>query len=423
MRSGRLRVRLCSHVLEGERDSSRRFSSHSVKASTLWGCGSEALCGGRCRDAARRGCSGPDEGWRAWFIAGPRVVSGGLLWSGARGVSLASMSGGSRLLARGASLSDVVGDRDWIAVSDRRGVRAARLGGRLVTVGLLHRCPPVESPAGRQPRAPLVALVRADLYAVIGSPCLHGPRAAEPELVRVQLARGGVRVLARIPAGAMTLAASGARLALTYPTVPRHRTQVDVRDAANGRSLFSVSAPANQPVDGSPSTQIDSVGDVLVTGTFSVGPSTIVEGWWGNRHRRVGQALEGLQVGNYPEPGTPAYHSPPVAAALSDGRLAYATYANGSDETIAVRDLATNTTRTVVSFPGSAGVLGVGLQGTRLGWAQQSLGFTTSMPCVTQSRALGPVQLVEASVEVSRPIIEVGAPVPPRNGPICPPPP
>jgi len=221
----------------------------------------------------------------------------------------------------------------------------------------------------------------------------------------------------------MTLAASGARLALTYPTVPRHRTQVDVRDAANGRSLFSVSAPANQPVDGSPSTQIDSVGDVLVTGTFSVGPSTIVEGWWGNRHRRVGQALEGLQVGNYPEPGTPAYHSPPVAAALSDGRLAYATYANGSDETIAVRDLATNTTRTVVSFPGSAGVLGVGLQGTRLGWAQQSLGFTTSMPCVTQSRALGPVQLVEASVEVSRPIIEAGAPVPPRNGPICPPPP
>jgi hypothetical protein len=91
-----------------------------------------------------------------------------------------------------------------------------------------------------------------------------------------------------------------------------------------------------------------------------------------------------------------------------------------------VRNLSSDTTRTLATFPGSARVLGIGLHGTHLAWAQQSLGYTTptsSDPCVTQTQALGPVQLISASIDASKPISEPGEPVPPPTGPLCPPPP
>jgi hypothetical protein len=236
-----------------------------------------------------------------------------------------------------------------------------------------------------------------------------------------------VQVLARVPAGAVSVVAAGSRVALTYVAdSPLHGARVDVVNAASGHALFVVRFRAIESLPGPVSTQIDSWGDVVLTSTMFIGPSELDEGWWGNQRNRVGRALGGLEVGAYPEPFAHVAIPPEVAVALSDGRLAYATYPHGGAlETIDVRDLATNRTRTVVSFPGSAGVLGISLRGTQLAWAQQSLGFTTpttTAPCVTQTQALGPVQLVSASIDVSTPMSEPGQPVPSREGPLCPPP-
>ena len=365
----------------------------------------------------------------AGFTAGPRVLQGGLLWSGASGVSVTPPVGVSSVVAPGVSLSAVVGDQNWIGVSGRSGVRVARLGRRLRAIALPRRCLPLESSAGTQPRVPLFALTGGDLYAVIAARCVDRSRVDGPVLVRVQLPAGTVRVLARVPAGAATLAAAGSRLALTFVAgSPPHAAHVDVLNAANGRSLFTVSFPVSFPaVEPTPdqvSTQLDSHGDVLLTGSFFLPPVASAEGWWGNRRNRVGHALEGLVVGANPEPFVRDDVSPAVAAALSDGLLAYATYSRDI-ETIAVRNLSTGTTRTVARFPGSAGVLGIGLHGTHLAWAQQSLGYTTptsSDPCVTRTRALAPVQLVSAGIDGSAPISEPGERVPPRTGALCPPP-
>jgi hypothetical protein len=363
------------------------------------------------------------------FTAGPRVLQGGLLWSGAGGVSMTSPAGVSSVVVPGSSLSAVVGDQNWIGLSGRSGVRGARLGRRLTAVALPRRCLPLESPAGTQPQVPLLALTGGDLYAVIAPSCVDRSRVDRPVLIRVPLPAGTVRVLARVPAGAATLTAAGSRLALTFLAgSPPHAAHVDVLNAATGRSLFTVSFtvsfPASELTPDQISTQLDSRGDVLLTGTFFLPPVTSAEGWWGNRRHRVGHVLDGLVVGANPEPFTRDDVSPAVAAALSDGLLAYATYSQDI-ETIAVRNLSTDTTRTVAGFPGSAGVLGIGLHGTHLAWAQQSLGYTTSTssdPCVTRTHALGPVQLVSASIDASAPISEPGEPVPPRTGPLCPPP-
>lgn len=354
------------------------------------------------------------------------MLQGGLLWSGASGVSITSPAGVSSVVVPRASLSDVVGDQDWIGVSGRSGVRAARLGRRLTAVALPGRCLPVESPAGTQPPVPLFALTGGDLYAVIAARCVGRSRVDRPMLVRVRLPAGTVRVLAQVPGGAGALTAAGSRLALTFfAGSPPHTARVDVLDAANGRSLFTVSFPALAPQPEQVSTQLDSRGDVLLTGMFVLPPGTLAEGWWGNRRHRIGYALDGLVVGAYPEPFARDDAFPAVAVALSDGVLAYATYSQDI-ETIVVRNLSSDTTRTLASFPGSAGVLGIGLHGTHLAWAQQSLGYTTptsSDPCVTQTQALGTVQLVSASIDASAPISEPGELVPPRTGPLCPPPP
>jgi hypothetical protein len=172
-------------------------------------------------------------------------------------------------------------------------------------------------------------------------------------------------------------------------------------------------------------TQIDAEGDVVITDTIFIPPGDIAEGWWGNPQIHAGRPLENLEVGAYPQPANLELATSAVVA-LSNGRLAYATYSTSSREVIDLRNLATNSTRTIVRFPGSAGVLGIALNGSRLAWAQQSLGYTTPTtadPCVTQTHALGPVQLIHTSTHTSTPIIEAGDPVAPPTGPLCPPPP
>jgi hypothetical protein len=364
------------------------------------------------------------------FTAGPRVVAGGLLWSSPSGVFMSSSSGAATEIAPGVQLSAISGDQDWFAVSTRSGVRAARFGGRPVSVRLWHRCRPAQWSAGSQPPMPLVAVTGRDLYTIINAHCLDESRRTGQLLVGVQLRAGTAHVLARIPADAATVTATGSRVALTYLTgYPARAAHVDVLNATTGRQLFTVRFPTLEPSSPQISTQLDSLGDVLLTDTVPLPPGTVASGWWGNQHNRVAHPVDGLVVGANPQPPPTGgdYVAPAVAVSLSNGLLAYATYPHGSPpETIAVRDLATNTTRTVASFPGSASVLGIGLQGTRLAWAQQSLGYTTptaAEPCVTQAQALGPVQLVTTNVNISKPISEPGEPVPPRTGPLCPPPP
>jgi len=359
----------------------------------------------------------------AGFIAGPRAVAGGLLWGGVDGVSVAGGGGGSRLLVPGVRLSGVTGDADWIAVAGRSGVRAGRLGGPLGWVAALHRCSPLESPARLGPRVPLFALTGPDLYVVISTRCAGDRRGGRPVLARVALPDGRARVLARIASGVVSLAATGTRLAVTYGGSPGGSQRVEVLNATDGGSLFSVRAPAGMPDPEPTTTQIDSRGDVLVTGPFFIPPGAVAVAWWGDQHIRVGHVLDGLEVGSAPEPWQTRYWAPLVAASLSNGELAYATYPRVHGERIVVRNLLTDTTRTVARFPGSADVLGVALRGTRLAWAQQSLGFTTPTKtdeCVTQTHALGPVQLVTANAEQARPITEPGAAVAPPLGPMCP---
>jgi hypothetical protein len=304
-------------------------------------------------------------------------------------------------------------------------VRAAQIGGRLAAVKTLGRCVPMPSTTAVSTKRRLMALDGSDLYAVVRSRCLQGQ--AGPELVRVGLTKRVLQVLAPVKAGAVNLAASGPRLALTYINGSQ-QTRVDVRAARGGRSLFTVISPVDERTAESPVTQIDSAGDVLVTATIPVGPTLSALGWWANARSRVGRPLEGVASielpQGYPEPTTSSVSYPvSVAAALSDGRLAYTAYVSGTadEEAIEVIDLAANTTRTVVSFPGSAGVLGVDLSGTELAWAEQSLGYDTGMGCaIGDGRALTPVQLTHASITSPEPIIEPGLPVPPSTEPLCP---
>ncbi len=109
-------------------------------------------------------------------------------------------------------------------------------GRRLIAVSPLHRRQPVETPAGSRPRAPLPALGGVDLYSVVDSRCVRvsGPEA--PILVRLPLSGGGVHVLARGPAGAVSVVAAGSRLARTYVAdSPLHGARVDVVNAVSGQ--------------------------------------------------------------------------------------------------------------------------------------------------------------------------------------------
>ncbi|HEV2924376.1 MAG TPA: hypothetical protein VGW98_10105 [Solirubrobacteraceae bacterium] len=333
--------------------------------------------------------------------SGPKIVSGGLLWAGPNGVSLSS-STRTRLLVAEADLSEVLMEGAWTVLARPSGPKVGRAGVRFSPVRGLRRCRPMQ---GKEAGAWTVAVAGGDLYAIAQARCLARRPAEAQFLVRVRLGTGTAEAIGRVRSGAISLAAAGGRLALTYKSGVRGPVRVDVVSSSNAKLLYSVTEPLREQGGGYGrlETQIDSKGDVLVTD-----PPFRREafGWWGNAAVRVGRLLH--QTGF-------------IGASLSAGRIAYVS-GRGGVEHIDVLNLTTRKTRTEVTFPGSARVLGVGLGKTRVAWAQQSIGYVTRTDfhsCV-ETVSVGSPELAQTPLSASGPPIVVkGVPVTPATGPRC----
>jgi hypothetical protein len=386
------------------------------------------------------------------FSSGPKVVSDGLLWAGwARNLGkenvFLSTATGTRLLVPDAELSAVNVNDGWVVVAEASGPKVGRIGRGLRPVRGLHRCPPIQ---GYREGEGLEALTNGDLYAVVRATCLgRRPRHAQL-LVRVQLGTGNLHVVGRVPSGAISLAAAGSRLALTYGAGARPtdespavtRVRVEVVDARNGRLLYSLAPPESrrwslreiQLVDEGRyrETQLDAKGDVLVIsglahrvhGLERAPIPSEAFGWWGAPRTRVGRPLETGSI---------------FDASLSEGRIAYsregeyATSREGEyatsregETSIHVLNLTTGKTRTIVTFFGSVMVGGFGVGRIGLAWAQQNYAYTIRpedpprLACVREA-PVGSPALVETPIStVAPPIIVKATPGPRPVGPLCP---
>jgi hypothetical protein len=360
------------------------------------------------------------------FSSGPKVVSDGLLWEGRslgqENVFL-STAGGTSLLVRDAELSAVHVGGGWVVVAEASGPKAGRIGQQLRTVRGLHRCPPIP---GHRGGTSVEAVANGNIYAVVDASCLdRWPHSAQL-LVRVRLGTGNLHVVGRVPSGAISLAAVGSRLALTYETYARpadetlagSRMRVEVVDSRNARRLHSVASPPGERGRYRSTyreTQLDTRGDVLVT-SHRVGPppgAGEASAWWGAPGSRIGRPFEsgsGFDV------------------SLSEGRIAYATSREG-ETSIDLLNLATGETRTIVTFSGAARVQGFGLGRTVLAWAQQKYAYAIKpegpplLPCVTEA-PVGAPELAETRLSAMAPPITIEAALGPRPvGPGCPIPP
>jgi hypothetical protein len=339
---------------------------------------------------------------------GPTVVSEGLLWAGNGGVSL-SGAGGTRLLLADAESSTVQVEDGWTLAVEPAGLEIGRVGGSLEPIRRLIGCEPLGEDGAKGWR---VAMGDDSLYAIVTAHCARRKPQDAQYVVRMRLGTEKVHVIGRVPAGAISLAAAGSRLALTYEEgeKPTGRISVEVRGTSDAKLLYTVKSPADQqPRDRDAHTEIDGGGDVLVTSTSFLPPGpAIAHGWWGNATTPNGRSL-----------GETGHN----VASLADGRIAYTTEQAGVEQ-IDVLDLASGTTRTLVTFPGSAEVEGVGLGSTQLAWAQQSFGFTppttSGFSCVSRVSA-GPTELLETSLSApGLPIVVDGATVAPAGAPPCP---
>jgi hypothetical protein len=418
-----------SHAQVGrQRDSDGKVS---VKALAFIGAISLLAVSSACTvssTAARMTFSAPG------FELGPVVLGGGLLWSGERGVSLTDPAG-THLIAPGFVLPEVLVGGGWTVATDERRVRAGPTGGHLASIPALQQCVTESTMRGSS----LAALTRQSLYMVVTPRCVgrepkqerepneEGEPKEEQLLARVRLGSKRLQVLARLGTGAISLAAAGRRIAVTYLVgrvfgPRRARLRVHVLDSRSGRVLYRLSRPSSEARPAlvqratTPrlrkarivryfKTQLDVEGDVLV----GAGLRSQRWSWWGNARTRAA-ALSPEQAG-----GT-----------LSAGHIAYATNRGGLEH-IDVLNLASGKVRTEVVLRGSAHIEGVGLLGTRLAWAQQSHGyrirerFLPRVPCVEFGR-LGDTQLVETSLSAAGPAEVVETPPAPARptGPSCP---
>jgi hypothetical protein len=348
------------------------------------------------------------------YFAGPKVAGGGLLWAAAEGVFLTTRTD-TRLLVRDAGLSAVNVEDGWVVVTERSGPKVGRIGRRLRTVRRLHRCPPI---LGYREGERVEAVANGNLYAVVRATCLgRRPRSAQ-FLVRVRLGTGDLHVIGRVPSGAISLAAAGSRLALTYQTGARpsyealagSRVRVEVVDSRNGRLLYRLAPPPGERgsyLD----TQIDAKGDVLVTSRRDSPAPGLSEafGWWRNPRTRVARPLESESSG--------------FGASLSEGRIAYATTPKG-ETSIDVMNLATGKTRTIVTFSGSVNPVSFALSNNVLAWAQQSSAYQLTARGCVGLYAVGPAELSATPLSATGlPIAVKANPGTPPAGRSCPPPP
>jgi hypothetical protein len=335
-------------------------------------------------------------------------VSAGLLWEGQEGVFL-SDAASTRLIVPHAGLADVAVDDGWVVVAEQRGPEAGRIGGTLAPVAGLTRCPPIRATSFFSGESTVETVADGDLYAVVRGGCVGGrPKQAE-FVVRVHLGSRRLNVVGRVPSGAVSLAAAGPRLALTYKLGRENRVRVDVVDSRHARPLYSLITPPGQAKALYGETTIDATGDVLVTGDEpNPVPAALLispeQAWWGDSRTRAAHPL-GVRF-----------------AALSEGYIAYAPSGKVKGERIDVLNIASGTTRTAVTFSGSAKLEGFGVGAHVLAWSQQSYAYklTPRNPCVALF-AVGDTELNEVPLSASGPPITVNAsPGTPPAGEACP---
>jgi hypothetical protein len=332
-------------------------------------------------------------------------VSAGLLWEGQEGVYL-SDAASTRLIVPHAGLASVAVEDGWVVVTEESGPEAGRIGGPLAPVVGLRRCPPIRVTGFFSRENTVETVADGDLYAVVRGGCVGGrPKQAE-FVVRVHLGSRRLYVVGKVPSGAVSLAAAGSRLALTYKLGRENRVRVDVVDSRDARPLYSLITPPGEAKAFYGETTIDAMGDVLVAGDELVPPlvSFPEQAWWGDSRTRVAHPL-GVRF-----------------AALSEGHIAYAPSGRVKGERIDVLNIAAGTTRTAVTFSGSASLEGFGLGAHVLAWSQQGYAYklTPRNPCVGLF-AVGPTELNEVPLSASGPPITVNAsPGTPPAGEPCP---
>lgn len=310
----------------------------------------------------------------------------------------------------------------WQAIATSAGVRAGRLGGLLRSIAPFRRCPPLLAPgASTRPDASgsrLLALTGSTLFAIVDPRCLHRRGYGRAAIFSENLASGSWKLLAAAPKDALTLSASGGRLAIAAGILGQgtlERLVVGVYRARNGGLLYRAAAHLSEGLIGggtrplSLATSVDDLGDVLVTETEHTPPpgGARASGWWATRaspHEHPLPELLTTEVG-LPEASGREYPPRAVDAALSAGRVAYAT-SDGPATDIDLRNLRMGGVRALVRFPGEVKVLGLDLGAGKLAWAQQSqvlVGHSEITPNGSQltecnMAPLGQPQLVSADL-------------------------
>jgi hypothetical protein len=271
-------------------------------------------------------------------------------------------------------------------------------------------------------RPMLLAVSGARLFAIVDPSCLHRRGYGHAAILVEDLGARVWKLLAPVRAGALSLATAGERLAIAY--VSRASTSaaeegdltVDVYNSRTGRRIYRVMAALTARQLTPPRTAVDDLGDVLVVETTRrpIPAPRGSSGWWTS-------------------PGRPVAHrllhelSPGGAAAISHGRIAYATGDGYSGETITLLNLRTGRARTAVHLQGEAGLLGLDLSPDVLAWAWQNTvpvgtrrlvggGVLTTCNIVP----VGDAKLMSIRIR-SLPVsgIMIGKPLPPADQPPC----
>ncbi len=332
-------------------------------------------------------------------------------------------------------------DSRWEARVSNGHVLAGRLGGRLRQVAPLRRCLPLRPASGAigpsaQASELLLAISGERLFAVVDPRCLHRAGYGRAAIIAINLKTRSWSLLIPIPAGAIGLAAAEGRLAVTLASTtasPRAaRATVVVYDTHTQRRLFRISVPQTQERVLSLVTAVDSLGDVLVTVTnHHPPPSTQASsGWWATPRSPAAHALPALITTGPAISSSGARGEPPRtgAAALSDGRVAYATGSGYEGERIEVLNVRNRRTRTVIQMRSEMWLLGLDFAGDALTWAQQSAvpegsggpvpGGGTYFSCVI--KPLGPAELRFVDLRsVTASGLVVGEPLPAADQPPC----